>query len=112
VPRLRLRTGERDVEAELHDRPLRTEHRLAHADDPRVGDEVDKSAHLLRMDLDVEPMWASGQRSVRACDRLGEGCVDVLAHLAHPLLRKRTLQACHTEVEQCGHGRSHISRRS
>jgi hypothetical protein len=53
MPGLALCALEGRVEADLDDLVIGAAHRLAHADDPRMGDEVDEAAEGLRVDLDI-----------------------------------------------------------
>jgi hypothetical protein len=85
VPRLVLRAGERDVEADLHDLVVGPQHRLADRRHPGVADQVDEPTQLLGMDLHVVALRSAADGSALAADRLIEGGQDVGVHVCGPL---------------------------
>src|SRR5690349_17180479 len=89
VPRLVDRARLRDVEAELDDAVVGAEHRLAHRDHPRMGDQVDEPAQLLGVNFHVIAVRTAADRAAGPGQRLGERAVDVLAHRVGPLGRER-----------------------
>ena len=65
VPRLVGGAREGNVEADLDDPVVGPEHRLAHRDEPGVGDDVDEAADPLGVDLDVAALGPARQRAAR-----------------------------------------------
>ena len=61
MPGLVGRARERNVEADLDDLVVGTEHRLAHGNEPGMGGDVDEAADALRLDLDIEALRPARQ---------------------------------------------------
>jgi len=89
VPGLVHRTSEGDVEPDLNDLVVRTQDGLGHGGDPRVADQVDEAAELLRVDLYVVAAGTPADGPALAVAGLLEGGHDVLVHRRRPVPGER-----------------------
>ncbi len=103
MPRLELRSLERDVEPELDDLVVGAEDHLGHRRDERMRDEVHEAADRLRVDLHVPASWTASDRAAGTLNRLPERGHHVLAHPLGPVGRERPLRAGDAILGQAPH---------
>src|SRR5688572_22114096 len=108
VPGLQHRAGKRNVEPDLDNFMLRSEHRAADGDNPGMRDEIHESTNALRMDLRVIPLWAAPYESAGPVQPFREELIDVFTEGLRPFPREGSLEPDDAITVEAAHDRGRI----